>query len=103
MNAVVTGAGHVPLKAIIHVAGINLLWTATEASIRGSIRSAVAQAAHHDLAPIAVPAIGAGSGRFNEAKAFSLIRDELQRIDDAGRVVLVRYRAATSAATPPNR
>lgn len=68
-SAVVTGAGRLPHKAIIHVAGINMLWTATEMSIRQSIRSAVAEAARHGFASIAVPAIGAGSGRFDDQRA----------------------------------
>jgi len=91
-SAVVTGAGRLPHKAIIHVAGINMLWTATETSIRQSIRSAIEQATRHGFASIAVPAIGAGSGRFNEAKSFELMKDELQRLDYWGRVLFVRFR-----------
>src|SRR6476619_1568259 len=43
-GAVVTGSGRLACKAIIHVAGINMLWTATRASITGSVRSAMAVA-----------------------------------------------------------
>ena len=91
-SAVVTGAGRLPHKAIIHVAGIDMLWTATEQSIRLSIRNAVAAAQRHGFTSIAVPAIGAGSGRFDETKSFALLRDELRNLDYAGRVVLVRFR-----------
>ena len=91
-SAVVTGAGRLPHKAIIHVAGIDMLWTATEQSIRLSIRNAVAAAQRHGFTSIAVPAIGAGSGRFDEAKSFALLKDELRNLDYAGRVVLVRFR-----------
>jgi len=91
-GAVVTGAGRLPHKAIIHVAGINLLWTASERSIRASVRSAIACAREHGFGSIAFPAIGAGSGRFDEERSLELIQDELRRIDFAGRVVLVRYR-----------
>jgi O-acetyl-ADP-ribose deacetylase (regulator of RNase III) len=91
-SAVVTGAGRLPHKAIIHVAGINMLWTATEASIRGSIRSAVAEAVRHGFTSIAAPAIGAGSGRFNEGRSIDLIKDELRTLEYDGRVVLVRFR-----------
>lgn len=93
-SAVVTGAGRLPHAAIIHVAGINMLWTATEASIRTSIRSAIAEATRHGFSSIAVPAIGAGSGRFDEARSFELMRDELGKLDYPGRVVLVRFRKA---------
>lgn len=91
-SAVVTGAGRLPHKAIIHVAGIDMLWTATETSIRCSIRSAITEAARHGFTSIAVPAIGAGSGRFDEARSFELMKDELSRLDYPGRVVLVRFR-----------
>lgn len=91
-GAVVTGAGRLPYKAIIHVAGINMFWTATETSIRRSIRSAIEQAVRHDFTSIAVPAIGAGTGRFDEVQAFALMKEELQTLDYAGRVVLVHYR-----------
>src|SRR5438046_1343761 len=36
-GAVLTSAGRLPYKGIIHVAGINLLWRATEGSIRKSV------------------------------------------------------------------
>ncbi|MCP4592763.1 MAG: hypothetical protein GY842_18670 [bacterium] len=39
-GAVLTSAGRLKYKAIVHVAGINLLWFATEKSIRASVRSA---------------------------------------------------------------
>lgn len=91
-SAVVTGAGRLKHKAIIHVAGINLLWTASERSIRGSVANAIARAREHGFRSIALPAIGAGSGRFDEEAALALIEDELARHDYDGKVVLVRFR-----------
>ena len=44
-GAVLTSAGTLPFKGIIHVAGINLLWRASERSIRDSVKNAV-QLAH---------------------------------------------------------
>src|SRR6476620_5519400 len=41
-GAVLTGAGRLSFRGIIHVAGINLAWFATERSIRESVRSAMA-------------------------------------------------------------
>ncbi len=37
-GAVLTGAGNLPFKGIIHVAGINMLWRASERSIRDSVQ-----------------------------------------------------------------
>src|SRR4029453_8935562 len=44
-RAVLTSAGRLPYKGIIHVAGINLLWRSTEKSIRLSVRNALSLAA----------------------------------------------------------
>ena len=40
-SAVVTSAGRLPYQAIIHVAGINMLWRASEQSIRDSVANAL--------------------------------------------------------------
>ena len=40
-GAVLTSAGKLPFKGIIHVAGINMLWRASERSIRDSVKNAV--------------------------------------------------------------
>lgn len=42
-----TGTGRLPHQAIIHVAGINMLWRSSEASIRGCVGSAMARAREH--------------------------------------------------------
>jgi O-acetyl-ADP-ribose deacetylase len=93
-HAVATSAGTLPHKAIIHVAGINLLWTATEQSIRASTRNAMAIARAREFTSIAFPAIGAGSGRFDETKSLRLIAEELRGMAFEGSVVLVRYSVA---------
>src|SRR5687768_18543191 len=38
-QAVATGAGRLPFKHIIHVAGINLLWRSSETAIRDGVRN----------------------------------------------------------------
>ena len=91
-SAVATSAGRLPHKAIIHVAGINLLWTATEQSIRKSVRNALALASAREFRSVAFPAIGAGSGRFNEQRSIELMKEELKHVAYSGEVVLVRFR-----------
>ncbi|WP_223640567.1 macro domain-containing protein [Corallococcus sp. EGB] len=76
-SAVVTGPGNLPFKAIIHVAGINMLWRASERSIQDSVRNALARAGEHGLRSVAFPLIGAGSGSFNEDRALELMREVL--------------------------
>jgi O-acetyl-ADP-ribose deacetylase (regulator of RNase III) len=79
-------------KAIIHVAGINLLWRASEYSIRQSVSTAIDLAQNTSFASIAFPAIGAGSGGFNEDKSLEIMANEVQRIRPRIRVTLVRFR-----------
>jgi len=91
-GAVQTSAGRLDFRAIIHVAGINLLWVSTEKSIRGSVRSAMALATEHGYHSIALPLIGAGTGGAKEARCEALIRETLAEIEFDGRVQIVRYR-----------
>ena len=90
-DAVVTGAGRLPFRAIIHVAGIDMLWRASERSIRRSLRSALAIADERGFASVGVPIIGAGSGGFAEDAALGLMVDELAAIEAKVRVVFVRF------------
>ena len=63
-QAVVTSAGKLPFRGIIHVAGINGFWRASEDSIRKSVRSAMRLAEQEGYRSVAFPVIGAGSGSF---------------------------------------
>ncbi len=76
-SAVVTGPGRLPFKAIIHVAGIDMLWRASARSIQDSVRSALARAGEHGFRAVAFPIIGAGSGGFDEDRALALMREVL--------------------------
>ena len=91
-GAVETSAGRLPFKAIIHVAGINLLWRSSEASIRQSVRSAIQIARERGYRSIAFPLIGAGSGGGKPETVQAIILDELSRLDYDGEVRVVRYR-----------
>ncbi len=80
-GAVLTSAGRLAFKGIIHVAGINMLWRASEWSIRESVRNAMALAQGKGFQSIAFPLIGAGSGGFNEQRARAIMEDELGKMD----------------------
>ena len=92
-EAVLTSAGRLPHRGIIHVAGIDLLWRASERSIRGSVRSAMRIVDQHRFASVAFPTIGAGSGSFDEGRSLALILDELRKVDSPAAVRVVRFRA----------
>lgn len=87
-----TSAGRLPFRAIIHVAGINLLWTATRASIQESVRSAMALVDQHAFASVAFPIIGAGSGRFREDAALGLMLEAFEPLTSPAQVQVVRFR-----------
>ena len=93
-GAVLTGAGRLPHRGIIHVAGINMLWRSTERSIRGSVRSALRLAQEHGFRSIALPLIGAGTGGGRAEVVLTMMKEEVHRSDYDGRVVIVRYRKA---------
>jgi O-acetyl-ADP-ribose deacetylase (regulator of RNase III) len=80
-GAVLTSAGRLPFKGIIHVAGINMLWRASERSIRQCVRNATALAHEKGFRSIAFPLIGAGSGGFNQERAKAIMEDEFGKID----------------------
>jgi O-acetyl-ADP-ribose deacetylase (regulator of RNase III) len=90
-GSVFTSAGRLPFTGIIHVAGIDGFWRASERSIRGSVRSAVALAESHGAKSLAFPIIGAGSGSFSEAKALEIMIDELDGLESKMDVILVKF------------
>lgn len=90
-EAVLTGPGRLPFKALVHVAGINMLWRASERSVRGSVRSAMRIVEVEAFSSVAFPIIGAGSGGFDQARAEALMLDELSSVSTAADVVLVRF------------
>jgi O-acetyl-ADP-ribose deacetylase (regulator of RNase III) len=72
-SAFLTSAGRLPHKAIIHVAGINMLWRASPSSIRLSVLSALRLAEQNGFRSIAFPLIGAGSGGMNADGARDIV------------------------------
>lgn len=94
-EAVLTSAGKLPYEGIIHVAGINLLWRATEGSIRKSVRNAMTIVSQQGYRSVAMPIIGSGSGGFSQAKAKEIMIDELSQIASLPRVVIVEYQHKT--------
>ncbi|MDR2128269.1 MAG: macro domain-containing protein [Burkholderiaceae bacterium] len=90
-GAVFTSAGRLPFKGIIHVAGINLLWFATEKSIRLSTRSALRLAQQKSCRAIAFPLIGAGTGGASRQKTRALMRSEIEAFGFPGEVLIVTH------------
>ncbi len=91
-SAVATSAGRLKFEGIIHVAGIDMTWRASERSIRDSVRNAVRLADERGWRSLAVPIIGGGSGGFRADRALGIMQDELNRITADVGVVVVEYR-----------
>jgi len=90
-GAVLTGAGRLPFKGIIHVAGINMFWCASEKSIRSSVKNAMNIVEEQGFSSVAFPVIGAGSGSFNARRALDLMVDELSQLQSTAQVILVEF------------
>jgi O-acetyl-ADP-ribose deacetylase (regulator of RNase III) len=91
-QAVATGPGRLPYKHIIHVAGINLLWRSSEKTIRDCVGNAVALAQKLNLASLAFPLIGAGTGGFNPTEAERIMTETFRTLSSPIQVVVVRFR-----------
>ena len=98
-GAVATSAGELPFKTIIHVAGIDMLWRASESSVRDSTRNAVELADRLGLKSLAMPILGAGSGGFDRARAERIMLEVLESIDLPIQGTLVRF--LKSRPSPP--
>lgn len=96
-DAVMTGAGKLPFRAIIHVAGIGLLWRASRRSVVLSVRNAIAIAARQNFRTVAFPLVGAGTGGLSPDDAQRLIASTLASLPFDGDVRIVRYRGTSNA------
>ena len=90
-SAVITSSGRLPFEAIIHVAGINLCWISTERSIRLSTRNALLKAKQKNFKSIAFPLIGAGTGGKSKNLVLNWMKDEMNRVEYEGDVLIVRF------------
>lgn len=86
-----TNAGRLPFRAIIHVAALNGFWRSSPDIIRACTHNALQVASQLDLASLAVPLIGAGTGGVAPALAQSVIVDTAKRSTFPGTVVVVTW------------
>jgi O-acetyl-ADP-ribose deacetylase (regulator of RNase III) len=91
-SAVLTSAGKLPFQGIIHVAGINLLWRASEKSIRDSVTNAMKIVDQHGFPSVGFPLIGAGSGGFSQERGKAIIIQALEACDSPALAKVVVYK-----------
>ncbi|MBQ4811173.1 Appr-1-p processing protein [Pseudoalteromonas luteoviolacea] len=90
-EARLTSAGALNFKGIIHVAGINLCWYATEYSVRQSVINAIKLAEEHRFQTLAMPLIGAGSGNRSEKWSLECMLNTLASIESTVTVTVVKF------------
>lgn len=90
-GARLTSAGRLPYRGIIHVAGINLLWFATEYSVTQSVINAMQVVDENQFSSVAFPLIGSGSGNRGKDWSLKVMQNAFATIDSPARVVIVRY------------
>jgi O-acetyl-ADP-ribose deacetylase (regulator of RNase III) len=90
--AVLTSAGKLAFRGIIHVAGIHAFWRASEFSITESVKNALAIVKREKFRSVAFPLIGGSSGGFNPARSKELILDQIEKCAPEADVLVVEWR-----------
>jgi O-acetyl-ADP-ribose deacetylase (regulator of RNase III) len=100
--AIVTRAGRLPARYVIHAATMAMDFRTNEEYIRSATRSALWRAQELGLRSIAFPALGAGVGRYPLAEVARIMVEEVVRHAGAGTslelVLLVAYDAPAEQA-----
>ena len=91
-GAVLTTAGRLPYRGIIHVAGINLLWRSSDFSISALVRNAMRIAVDQAFCSVAFPIIGAGSGGMGQDRALQVMLTTLAELDHPCAATIVRFK-----------
>lgn len=91
-GAVLTSAGNLKFKAIIHVAGISLFWMGSEYATHLSTTNALKLAHEQNFGSIAFPTIGSGTGGVSESRSVEIIETARKSSIYGGRVIIVRFR-----------
>ena len=73
-DAVLTEAGRLKYKGIIHVAGLNCFWVSNKSIVRRCVISALKIAKANTFSSIAFPLIGAGTGGVSKEQSLKAMR-----------------------------
>jgi O-acetyl-ADP-ribose deacetylase len=101
-EAIVTAAGSLAAKAVIHAVSLDRDRRTSAAVIEAAVRSAMARARELEAQSVAFPALGTGVGGFplDEAARVTVatVRDELERSPDIDHVIFALRGAAAYEA-----
>lgn len=90
-GAVISNAGRLPFKAIIHVAGISMFWVSLYSSVTDSVRNAMKIVVEKAFNSVAFPLIGAGTGGAKKDKVLNWMQDTFSSINYSGIVKIVIF------------
>ena len=93
-QAVITSAGSLPAKYVIHAAGMPPGGKATTANVESSVKDAMNLASRNEVQTIAFPAIGAGVGGLSTEESVRAILEGIESKEEGTsvrRVFLVGY------------
>ncbi|MEW6709282.1 MAG: macro domain-containing protein, partial [Candidatus Riflebacteria bacterium] len=90
-EARITSPGNLPFKAIIHVAGINMLWFATRYSVKTSVENAMRLVNDNGFNSVAFPLIGSGSGNRGKAWSKEIMLETFASLETSADVLLVEF------------
>ena len=95
-EAKLTTAGKLQYKGIIHVAGINMLWFATEYSVAKSVENAMKIVNENSYNSVAFPLIGSGSGNRGKEWSLKIMLKAFKHIESNAKVTIVKYKKRRS-------
>ena len=87
-----TSSGKLDYKSIIHVAGINMFWFATEKSVSNSVKNAMKIVNEKGYRSVAFPVIGAGSGNRGLKWSLDIMQNTLEGIESDAVVKIVKFK-----------
>lgn len=93
-DAVLTSAGRLPFKAIIHVAALEWYWRASEKAVANGVRNALELAKQKDFSSIAFPALGSGTGGMSIDRSLHLIEQSVNQASTNLDVLIVEFKSA---------
>ena len=88
---ILTSAGQLPFKGIIHVAGIGFTWTSSERAIRLSVINAL-NLAQGRFISIAFPLIGSGTGGMKQKWVEEIMVETIKKVIFSGEIRIVRFK-----------
>lgn len=95
-EAIVTGAGKLKVKYVIHAATMGMDFKTDSEKIRMATRNSMKRAVEYKIKSVAFPALGTGVGGFSFEEAAKIMYEEVKKFEEEKdapeRVIFVLYR-----------